>query len=51
MAQGQNRTVLQPGQMQNSVAASASSVSSQPNMVNGISRDNLLLRQDMLNRM
>ncbi|CAE5967059.1 unnamed protein product [Arabidopsis arenosa] len=50
MAQGQNRTVLQPGQMQNSVAASASSVSSQPNMVNGISRDNLLLRQDMLNR-
>jgi E1A/CREB-binding protein len=50
MAQGQNRTVLQSGQMHNSVVASASSVSSQPNMVNGISQDTLLLRQEMLNR-
>ncbi|KAL1204838.1 Histone acetyltransferase HAC5 [Cardamine amara subsp. amara] len=49
MAQGQNRNVLQPGQMQNSGAASASA--SQPNMVNGMmARDNQRLRQDMLNR-
>lgn len=51
MAQGHNRNVLQPGQIQNSVAASASNVSSQPNMVNGITRDNHRLRQDMINRM
>ncbi|XP_010418930.1 PREDICTED: histone acetyltransferase HAC5-like [Camelina sativa] len=44
MAQGQNRNVLQPGQMQNP----ASSVSSQPNATT--SRDNLGVRQDVLNK-
>ncbi|XP_010487036.1 PREDICTED: histone acetyltransferase HAC5-like isoform X1 [Camelina sativa] len=45
MAQGQNRNVLQPGQMQNP----ASSVSSQPNNAT-TSRDNLGVRQDVLNK-
>lgn len=51
MAQGQNRNVPQPGHMQNFVAVSASSVSSQPNTANGTSRDGIRVRQDMLNRM
>ncbi|XP_018491142.2 histone acetyltransferase HAC5 [Raphanus sativus] len=46
MAQGQHRMVPQPGQMQ----SSASGVSSQPNMANGVNQDGIRLRQEMLNR-
>ena len=47
MAQGQHRSFPQPGQMQ----SSASVVSSQPNMANGVNQDGIKLRQEMLNRM
>ncbi|CAN7117420.1 hypothetical protein BRARA_C03444 [Brassica rapa] len=46
MAQGQHRSFPQPGQMQ----SSASVVSSQPNMANGVNQDGIKLRQEMLNR-
>uniref|UniRef100_A0A1J3G8C8 histone acetyltransferase n=1 Tax=Noccaea caerulescens TaxID=107243 RepID=A0A1J3G8C8_NOCCA len=46
MAQGQNRNVPLPGQMQNSAA----SVSSQSNMANAMSRESIRVRQEMLNR-
>ncbi|CDY51908.1 BnaC03g73710D [Brassica napus] len=46
MAQGEHRSFPQPGQMQ----SSASVVSSQPNMANGVNQDGIRLRQEMLNR-
>ncbi|CAN8259549.1 unnamed protein product [Cochlearia groenlandica] len=50
MAQGQNGNVPLRGQAQSSVPVSGSSVSSQPDTSNGLSRDALRVRQDMLNR-